>query len=656
MPSITFWNCQPNRPSRKPCSRSASPAGHSTWVTCGISAPFLERDLDDAFEAIRFGTVSPAFVDRECDREVLHRKAGGVEKRDVVVAPPAFFVAGEDAAELGYVFPAQAGRERVADVAVVARLLPLVADDSGPQELLVRDLRFSGAVGAHEACMLSRLQRVRFEDDLVAGRDRDDDVGAERLLFARRDPGALAELRCGGLCGFVPCVPEENLSLSGEERGPHRAPVHPRADNCRWTGARPRERLRREDRGGPGAKRCDGACIEKGSQLPGRSVGEEDDAGDRRQSALRVPREGRHPFQNGVARPGRGHRAEIAAVDGHVHLRRHRPVPARVLDERLADGLDGVPGRERGADVRGGEEGYAHGGEVMAAQGTICDVGPRDGLQNEADTLHPETRADLVNRLASAGLRSIEAVSFVSAERVPQMGGAEQVVGALERRDGVVYSGLVLNERGYERLVATGLDAVHFTLGATETFNRRNANRSVDESVAELERIETDLPVSVSLSVSFGCPFEGAVDPAGVLELAERCIAGGAGEIVFADTIGVGVPGQARHLVSAAQGLGVPVGVHLHNTRNTGFANAYAALQAGATVFESSVGGLGGCPFAPRATGNIATEDLVYLLHGEGVGTGVDLDGLIGVAQWLEGILGRDLPGQVYRAGAAVAG
>jgi isopropylmalate/homocitrate/citramalate synthase len=286
---------------------------------------------------------------------------------------------------------------------------------------------------------------------------------------------------------------------------------------------------------------------------------------------------------------------------------------------------------------------------MMAAPVTICDVGPRDGLQNEAGTLPPETRAELVDRLAQVGLPRIEAVSFVSAERVPQMAGAEDVVAAIERKDGVEYSGLVLNVKGYERLVAVGLDAVHFTLGATETFNQRNANRSVDESVAELERIETRLPVSVSISVSFGCPFEGAVDPAAVIALAERCVEAGAGEIVFADTIGVGVPYQARELVRR----GVAVGVHLHNTRNTGFANAYAALEAGATVFEASVGGLGGCPFAPRATGNIATEDLVYLLHGEGVETGVDLDALIDVAAWVETIVGRELPGQVYRAGLA---
>jgi hydroxymethylglutaryl-CoA lyase/(R)-citramalyl-CoA lyase len=292
---------------------------------------------------------------------------------------------------------------------------------------------------------------------------------------------------------------------------------------------------------------------------------------------------------------------------------------------------------------------------MMAAPVTICDVGPRDGLQNESDFLAPAVRAELVDRLAAVGLPAIEAVSFVSAERVPQMAGAEEVVAALERRDGVVYSGLVLNGKGYERLVSVGLDAVHFTLGATDGFNRRNANRSVAESVAELERIETDLPLSVSISVSFGCPFDGEVEPATVLALAERCVAAGAGEVVFADTIGVGVPSRTRELVEQGASLGVPIGVHLHNTRNTGFANAWAALEAGARVFEASVGGLGGCPFAPRATGNIATEDLVYLLHGEGVETGIDLDRLIGVSEWLETVLGRPLPGQVYRAGASVA-
>jgi isopropylmalate/homocitrate/citramalate synthase len=287
----------------------------------------------------------------------------------------------------------------------------------------------------------------------------------------------------------------------------------------------------------------------------------------------------------------------------------------------------------------------------MAASLTICDVGPRDGLQNEEKTLEPSVRAELVNRLAAAGLPKVEAVSFVDPERVPQMAGAEEVVGGIERRTGVTYAGLVLNAKGYERFAATPLDELHFTLGATESFNRRNANRSVDESVEELGRMDGERPVSASISVSFGCPFEGAVEAGTVLGLAERLVAAGAQEIVFADTIGVGVPKQVRELVSGAQSLGVRVGVHFHDTRNTGVVNGYEALQAGAAAFESSVGGIGGCPFAPRATGNVATEDLVYLLQGEGVETGIDLDALIRVAEWMEGILERPLPGRVYRAG-----
>ena len=287
---------------------------------------------------------------------------------------------------------------------------------------------------------------------------------------------------------------------------------------------------------------------------------------------------------------------------------------------------------------------------------TICDVGPRDGLQNEPEVLEPAVRAELVDRLAAAGLPRVEAVSFVLPERVPQMAGAEEVVAALERRQDVVFAGLVLNEKGYERFAATALDEAHFSFGVTESFNRRNANASVEESLAAAERISArtrteGIPFVVSLSVAFGCPFEGRVDPSRVLGIAERLAAADVDEIVLADTIGVAVPRQVRDLVAESARLGRRVGVHLHNTRNTGFANAYAALQAGATLFDASVGGLGGCPFAPRATGNIATEDLVYLLEGEGIETGVDLDALAHVAGWLEDLLGRELPGQVYRAG-----
>ena len=281
----------------------------------------------------------------------------------------------------------------------------------------------------------------------------------------------------------------------------------------------------------------------------------------------------------------------------------------------------------------------------------ICEVGPRDGLQNEREILPPETRAELVNRLAAAGLPRVEAASFVSAERVPQMAGAEEVVVGLERRDGTVFSGLALNEQGYDRLRQAGLDEVRFAVAATESFSKRNANASVDEAVAASERVlararEDGIRSTATISVAFGCPFEGRVDPEVVVELAGRLRA--ADEVVLADTIGVATPKQVGDLVKR---VGKPVGFHAHNTRNTGFANAYAALEAGSTTLDSSIGGLGGCPFAPRATGNVATEDLVYMLEGDGVETGVDLDALIGISEWLESVLGRPLEGQVYRAG-----
>lgn len=278
---------------------------------------------------------------------------------------------------------------------------------------------------------------------------------------------------------------------------------------------------------------------------------------------------------------------------------------------------------------------------------TICDVGPRDGLQNEPETLPATTRAELVNRIAAAAVSRIEAASFVRAEAVPQMAGAEEVVAGIERRAGTEYSGLALNEKGYERLVASGLDRVNFTLAATESFSRRNANQSLEEAQAAAERVidRSQLPVTLTISVAFGCPFEGRVDPGVVAAIAERFAAA---EIVLADTIGVATPRQVTDLVGRTRATGV----HLHNTRNTGYANAISALGAGATLFDASCGGLGGCPYAPRATGNIATEDLVYLFEGEGVETGVDLDGLIATSEWLEGVLGRRLEGQVYRAGA----
>jgi isopropylmalate/homocitrate/citramalate synthase len=285
---------------------------------------------------------------------------------------------------------------------------------------------------------------------------------------------------------------------------------------------------------------------------------------------------------------------------------------------------------------------------------TVCDVGPRDGLQNEPETLEPTIRAELVERLARAGLPRIEAVSFVHPDRVPQMAGAEDVVAAVTSRDGTELAGLVLNEKGYERLAQTNLDRVNVTLAATDSFSERNAGmpraKALRQARAILEAAARDgRPATATVSVAFGCPFEGAVDPDRVVEIAAELTE--ADELVLADTIGVATPTQVKRLVARVAELGKPVGVHLHNTRNTGFANAYAAVEGGAEILDASVGGLGGCPFAPRATGNVATEDLVYLLDGEGIESGIDLEALIAVARWLESVLGRELPGQLYRAG-----
>ena len=279
---------------------------------------------------------------------------------------------------------------------------------------------------------------------------------------------------------------------------------------------------------------------------------------------------------------------------------------------------------------------------------TLCDVGPRDGLQNESETFEPAMRVELVNRLAAAGMSRVEAVSFVRDDRVPRMAGAEEVVAGIERRGGVEYSGLVLNERGWERFAASGLDRVNVTFAATESFNRENGNATLEEAVARVEAIlarARAVPTTVTISVCFGCPFEGHVDPGVVVELAARFA--GRAEVVLADTIGVATPSTVRALVAqtGAQGF------HGHNTRNTGYANCLAALDGGARLLDASVGGLGGCPYAPRATGNVATEDVVYLLEGEGIETGVDLDALIAVSEWLESLLGRKLEGYVYRAG-----
>ncbi|MGH7760528.1 MAG: hydroxymethylglutaryl-CoA lyase [Candidatus Dormibacteraceae bacterium] len=286
----------------------------------------------------------------------------------------------------------------------------------------------------------------------------------------------------------------------------------------------------------------------------------------------------------------------------------------------------------------------------------ICDVGPRDGLQNEGRTLEPTLRAELCDRLASAGLKRIEAASFVNPKLVPQMAGADEVMAALHRMPGVSYAGLALNEKGYERAVAAGVDEVHYAFAATDEFGRRNQNATTEEglktALALVARARSErVPITVTLSVAFGSPFEGPVPPERVLSIVERLMAIPPDEICLADTIGVGVPAQVKELVGGAIRLGATVGAHFHNTRNTGYANAVAALEEGVVSLDASVGGAGGCPFAPKATGNIATEDLLYLMRGLGITTGIDLDALIGVSQWLGAQLGKELPGMVARSG-----
>jgi len=286
----------------------------------------------------------------------------------------------------------------------------------------------------------------------------------------------------------------------------------------------------------------------------------------------------------------------------------------------------------------------------------VCDVGPRDGLQNEAKTFGPGVRAELCDRLAAAGIKRIEAASFVNPKLVPQMAGAEDVMAALHRKPGTVYAGLVLNEKGYERAISAGVDEVHYAVSAADEFGRRNQNATTDDglktALALVARARSDrVPVTVTVSVAFGSPFDGPVAPQRVLQIVERLMAVPPDEICLADTIGVGVPAQVHELVRGARELGAAVGAHFHNTRNTGYANAIAALEEGVVALDASVGGAGGCPFAPKATGNIATEDLAYLLRGQGIDVGIDLDALVATSRWLGVQLGKDLPGMLARAG-----
>lgn len=293
----------------------------------------------------------------------------------------------------------------------------------------------------------------------------------------------------------------------------------------------------------------------------------------------------------------------------------------------------------------------------MAAELLICEVSPRDGLQNEPVVLAPEVRAELCARLAGAGLRRVEAVSFVHPLRVPAMAEPELVIETVKSGpDDLRWSALVLNERGFDRALASGLRRINYTLAATESFCQRNQGCAREEAEALVAPLvqrahEAGILLTVTIAVSFGCPFEGRVDPAETLGLANRLLETGIDELVLADTIGVAAPAAVRSLTSALVPAGVPIGGHFHDTRNTGIANAVAALEAGAALLDAAAGGTGGCPFAPGASGNIATEDLVYVLEEMGVETGVDLEAVREISHWLGDLLGRALPGSVTKAG-----
>lgn len=293
----------------------------------------------------------------------------------------------------------------------------------------------------------------------------------------------------------------------------------------------------------------------------------------------------------------------------------------------------------------------------------IVEVGPRDGLQNEPVPFSTEDKLDLINQAVAAGVRRIEVASFVHPKLVPQMADAEDLVAKLPDDPRLTFIGLVLNLRGFERALATndkprGIDEIGCVAVASNTFATKNQGQTTAESVTISKDIigrakKAGLKAQVTLSAAFGCPFEGLVDPARVVEIAKSLAEAEPGEIAIADTIGVAVPSQVRDLLGALQIAlpGMKFRGHFHNTRNTGIANAWAAYQAGVRTFDASLAGLGGCPFAPNATGNTGTEDLVYMFERSGISTGLDLKALIGSAHWIGDKLGRRPPAMVSQAG-----
>ncbi len=288
----------------------------------------------------------------------------------------------------------------------------------------------------------------------------------------------------------------------------------------------------------------------------------------------------------------------------------------------------------------------------------LVEVGPRDGLQNEALLVATDDKVELARRAISAGVKRLELTSFVNPKRVPQMADAEDVVRLFGRPPGVTRIGLVMNEQGAQRAIDCGIDQLGAVTLATDAFGIRNQKQTSAESVEVASRIvamakAAERSAQVTISVAFGCPFSGEVDHGRVVEMARQLAAAGPCEIALADTIGVAVPAHVSRLVRAVKAAigSIPVRAHFHDTRNTGIANVWAAVEAGAATIDASIGGLGGCPFAPGAAGNVASEDVVYLLDRSGVSTGVDFDTLVSTSNWLSGVMGKELPSMLARAG-----
>lgn len=306
---------------------------------------------------------------------------------------------------------------------------------------------------------------------------------------------------------------------------------------------------------------------------------------------------------------------------------------------------------------------------MSGGQIELVEVGPRDGLQNESDIVATDTKLALIERMIGYGARRLEVASFVHPARVPQMADAEAVIARLPDRKDCTYVGLVLNKRGVMRALATregasrengarGVDQVGCVIVASDTFGQKNQGQTIAQGLAETRDMlrfarAEGIAAQVTISAAFGCPFEGDVKHDTVIAIAEELAIEAPDEIALADTIGVGTPWEAGELfgkLGAVLGGKIPMRAHFHNTRGTGIANAWEAYKAGVRIFDASLGGLGGCPFAPRATGNIATEDLVYMMGRSGVETGIDLEAAIAANKWFAGVLGRELPSAVARA------